>query len=87
MQYLFLASVLHWNEDWQFLSGLAIIQKTNPCSFIDSNITDFSQQTKQLKYITEVLLQQLTLLLLYFFPEKKQSSCSSEGKKNKTRTK
>lgn len=81
----FLALILQWKEDWKFLSGLAIIQKSNLFSFIDSNIPDFSQKTKQLKHSTEDLLQQLIWQLLHFFPEKKISHQKSTQQTNKNR--
>lgn len=57
------------------------MQKSNLCSFIDSNIPDLSQHTKQLKYITEVLLQQLTWPLLHFPARKSILLIQKENKK------
>lgn len=82
---LFLAAVLHWHEDWEFLPTLAIIQESSSCSFIDSSVPGFSQQTKQLKYIVEVLLQQVTWSLLHFFPAKNSLLVISRRRKNTIR--
>lgn len=70
------------------MSSLAIIQKSNLFSFIDSNIPGFSQQTKQLKHTTEYLLQQLIWPLPHFFPPppKKLTQKPKQARKQKNHT-